>query len=86
MAKDKSRNHKKNSLLLKAGRLKAEIERLVDFLYNTNSKDTYLRYKGFKTYRVEVQRSFILYVHLAIEDLLRALLFDFVAKQNKPLT
>lgn len=70
----------------KCDRLTKEIERLVSALYNTSADDDRLRYENLKTYRVEAMRSFILYLHLAIEDLLRALLFDFIKKQNRALT
>ena len=61
-------------------RLTKEIEKLVSALYNTSDDDDRLRCENLKTYRVEVMRSFILYMHLAIEDLLRALFFDFIKK------
>lgn len=83
MHKSRSPKQKKDKYLLKSDRLKAEIDELIAHLYNTNAKDTELRYENLKTYRIEVQRSFILYTHLAIEDLLRALLFDFLARQNR---
>ena len=67
-------------------RLTKEIEKLVSALYNTSDNDDRLRYENLKNYRVEVMRSFIMYMHLAIEDLLRALLFDFIKKQNRNLT
>lgn len=76
---------KKNVFLFKAEGLKAEAGRLVDLLYGTNLKDTKLRYENLKTYRVEIQRSFILYAQLAIDGLLRALLFGFLAKHSRGL-
>ena len=67
-------------------RLAKEIEKLVSALYNTSDDDDQLRSENLKTYRAEVMRSFILHLHLSIEDLLRALLFDFIKKQNRNLT
>jgi hypothetical protein len=46
-------------------RLTKEIEKLVSALYNTSDDDDRLRCENLKTYRVEVMRSFILYMHLA---------------------
>jgi len=77
--------HSRNVFLRKSERLKAEIGRLAECLYNTNAKDVELRYENLKTYRVEVQRSFVLYVHLAIEELLRELLSAFLRKWNRRL-
>lgn len=86
MAKLGAQRQKRDVFLRKSERLKKEIEDLVSALYNTNEKDTRLRLEYLKTYRTEVQRSFVLHMHLAIENLLRALLFDFLAKRNRRLS
>jgi|SRR5579872_992215 len=86
MAKHRSPRQKRDVFLRKSERLRGEIEELVGPLYGTNAKDSKLRYENLRTYRAEVQRSFVLSMHLAIEDLLRALLFDFLAKRNRRLS
>jgi hypothetical protein len=65
--------------------LKTEIDEIVCLLYGTDNKDIDVRYYNLKTYRAEIFRSFILHMHLAIEELLRALLFDFMVRQNRQL-
>jgi len=76
----------KNGFARKAERLRAEIEELQDSLFNINEKDPYLRHLNLKSLRDEVLRSFVISLHLAMEDLLHAILFDFLAKQNRRLT
>lgn len=85
MSKRERLLHKKDVLLFKAEGLKTEAGRLVESLYGMDAKDTKLSYENLKTYRVEIQRSFILYTQLAIEGLLRALLFGFLAKHSRGL-
>jgi len=75
-----------NAFVRKADRLKAEIETLQAELYNTNARDPQLRYESLKTCRMEILRSFVVHLHLAIEDLLHAILFNFLARQNRRLT
>jgi hypothetical protein len=65
--------------------LKAKIDKLSDPLYNLNARDPELRYEKLKTYRAEVIRGFVVYMHLAIEDLLTALFFDFLVRLNRSL-
>ena len=76
----------KDSWSEKAARVKTEIEDLENFLYSINAEDPELRYEYLKTYRAEILRSFVVHLHLAIEDLLHAILFDFLARQNRRLT
>jgi hypothetical protein len=70
----------------KANRLKAEIEELQHSLFNIEATDPQLRYENLKTFRAEIMRTFVLSLHLAIEDLLHAILFDFLARHNRRLT
>ena len=49
-------------------------------LYDFNSRDQRLRYLNLQTYKLEVMRNFVMYMHLALEGLLRALMFDFLVK------
>lgn len=76
---------KRDPLAGKAERLRAEINTLSDSLYGLKDKDSYVRYYNLKIYRAEVLRSFVVHMHLASEDLLKAVLFDFLAKQNRSL-
>lgn len=66
-------------------RLKSSIAQLTNGLYGLDERDQWLKHQNLKTYRTEVMRGFILYLHLANEDLLRALLFDFLVKHNRSL-
>lgn len=84
--KHNSPTRKRDVFLRKSESLKAEIDGLVSSLYGIEGKDTKLRYENLKTYRAEIQRSFVLYMQLAIENLLRALLFDFLTKHNIALS
>lgn len=70
----------------RALRLKAEIERLEHDLFSVNARDPRLRCEYLKTFRTEIMRSFVVSLHLATEDLVRAILFDFLARQNHRLT
>ena len=82
-----SRAPKANSgLARKAERLKVDIEELEHFLFSIHAKDPRLRYEYLKDFRIEIVRSFIINLHLATEDLLHAILFDFLARQNRRLT
>ena len=74
------------ALTRKAGRLRAEIEDLANDLFNLNDRDPYLCCENLKTYRLEIMRTFVVSLHLATEDLLHAILFDFLARQNRRLT
>lgn len=74
------------ALVKSAGRLRAEIETLENSLFNLDARDPYLRCENLKTYRFEIMRTFVVSLHLAIEDLLHAILFDFLARQNRRLT
>lgn len=67
----------------KEKRLQAEIEKLIANLYNTNARDSRLRYENLKTYRIEIIRGFIVYAHLAMEDLLRDFIVDFIKHQTR---
>ena len=67
----------------KEKRLQAEIEKLIANLYNTNARDSRLRYENLKTYRIEIIRGFIVYAHLAMEDLLRDFVVDFIKHQTR---
>lgn len=75
-----------NQYAARTQRIEKEIEDLEHCLFKVNAKDAGLRYENLRTFRVEIQRSFVLSLHLAIEDLLHALLFDFLAQQNPRLT
>lgn len=79
------RSQQPTRLLKKIAKLEAEITELRDSLYGLNSDDLPLKYENLKTYRNEVIRGFILHSHLAIEDLLRALLFDFLVRHNRAI-
>lgn len=72
-------------LLNKIAELEAEILDLRDSLYGLNSDDLSLKYELLKTHRNQLIRGFILYLHLAVEDLLRALLFDFLVRHNRAI-
>ncbi len=76
----------RQSFAKRADRLKSEINDIEEFLFNIRAKDPYLRFRNLETFRIEIFRSFVISLHLAMEDLLRALLFDFVARQNRRLT
>jgi hypothetical protein len=65
--------------------LKAETDALAASLYGLNSEDEHQRYLNYQTYKREVIRNFVLYLHLALEDLAPCL-FDFLVKRNKQLT
>jgi len=67
-------------------RLRAEIDDLVAWLHNTQSSESRLVYENLKTYKVEIMRDFVLYMQLAIDELLRSILFDFIRRQNRGLT
>jgi hypothetical protein len=71
-----------DAILRKAKRLSEEIKRVRDALYNTAAKDPELRFENLKTYRVEMFRGFVLYMHLAIEDILKDFLIDFLRRQR----
>ena len=70
----------------KSEKLKTQVDALAASLYGLNHKDQHLRYLNLQTYRIEVMQNFVFHMHLAIEDLLRALLFDFLVKRNRQLT
>lgn len=70
----------------KSEAVKADIDSLLASFYGIGDKDARFKYEQLKTYRAEVQRGFVLYTHLAIENLLRALLFDFLAKLNRRMS
>jgi hypothetical protein len=74
---------KRNSLDGRIQRLKEEVDDLASVLYNLRARDLRLRYQNLKTYRRELQRGFVLQLHLAVEDLSRALIFDVLAKLNR---
>lgn len=63
------------SFLEKESSLREEIEEISSRLHNLGEEDDHLRYENLKSYRDEMLRGFILYTHLSIEDLLRALTF-----------
>lgn len=86
VAPKRNRRTSSDKLVSKAERLKAEIENLENELYNVNARDPYLRCENLKSYRLEIMRSFVVSLHLAMEDLLHAILFDFLARQNRRLT
>jgi hypothetical protein len=65
--------------------IKRQIEALATSLYNLEEPDAELQYENLKRFRTDIQRGFIVSLHLAIEQLLRAILFDFLVKQNKKL-
>ena len=65
--------------------LKGKIDKLGDSLYNLNARDPESRYENLKTYRAEMIHGFVVYMHLAIEDLWRALFFDFLVRLNRSL-
>jgi hypothetical protein len=77
---------KRQRFVKRAECLRREIDSLEDTLFSVNERDPELRCKYLKTFRTEIMRSFVLSLHLAIEVLLRAILFDFVARQNRRLT
>ena len=62
--------------------LKAETDALAASLYGLDSEDEHQRYLNYRTYKREVMRNFVIYLHLALEDLPRALLFDFLVKRK----
>lgn len=70
----------------RAIRLRKEIDELEEVLFSVNSKDPQLRCDYLKTFRAEIIRSFVISLHLEIEDLLHAILFDYLAKRNRRLT
>jgi hypothetical protein len=86
MKKHRSSNNPPDEFVKKADRLKSVIDKLEDSLYSINERDPRLRYEYLKTYRVEILRGFVVHMHLATEDLLKAILFDFFVRQNKRLT
>ena len=77
---------KRDVFARKSEAVKRDIDGLLASLYGIGGKDTRLTYLNLKAYRAEVQRGFVLYTHLAIEDLLRALLFDFLARLNRRIS
>ncbi len=77
----KRRNAKKSSL--RERRLTKETTDLVNYLYNTGEKDPELRYHNLKEYRNEVLRGFVIYLHLALEDLLKQLLVEFLKQTTR---
>lgn len=81
-----SEDTKESVFSQKAVRLKAAIDGLAAKLYGFDTHDPQLQYENLKTYRGEVCRGFVLHTHLAIEDLLKALLFDFLVKRNRSLS
>jgi hypothetical protein len=85
--KQKPARHAKKSDLFakKAERLRAEINKVSDSLYGLTDKDSRVRYYNLKTYRVEIFRGFVVHMHLATEDLLKAILLDFLVRQNRSL-
>jgi hypothetical protein len=83
--KAKKKSKKESAFDRKAERSRKIVGELTDSLYNLHDRDAQLRYENLKTYRTELMRGFIVYMHLAIEDLLKAILFDFLVKQNRSL-
>jgi hypothetical protein len=79
------RNRRSAYLARKAERLRATVQELADSLYGLDDRDLWLRCENLKSYRVELMRGFVVYIHLALEDLLRALLFDFLRRHNRSL-
>ncbi len=80
------RKPSQDSYKRKSDKLKSQIDALAASLYGLNNRDQGLRYYNLQTYQIEVMRNFVFYMHLGIEDLLRALLFDFLVKRNQQLT
>lgn len=75
----------RDRLFRKAAKLRVEVNELAAFLYNLRDRDLRLQCDNLKTYRTEMLRGFLISLHLAIEDLLKALLFDFLVKNNRSL-
>jgi hypothetical protein len=59
---------------------------VADRLYNLHADDLELRLANLKNYRVELMRNFVLYTHLAIEDLLRELLVFQLRNEPRVVT
>lgn len=74
-----------NTYSRRADNLRIEIDKIGHELYSINASDARSRYNSLRTYRTELLRGFVLYTHLAIEDLLKAILSDFIQSQNKIL-
>jgi len=70
----------------KSDKLRTQIDDLPAALYGLNNKDQHRRFLNLQSYQIEVMRNFVFYRHLALEDLLRALLFDFLIERNRQLT
>jgi hypothetical protein len=81
--KNVSSRKKTSPFMIKEKRLRNEIDKLIDRLYNTNEKKNEIRYDNLKTYRIEIIRGFIVYSHLAIEDLLKEMLIEFLKHQSR---
>ena len=64
-------------------RLRSDIEEISTTLYNTNARDPHLRMLNLKTFRIELLRGSILYMHMALYDLLRELLVAHVSNHRK---
>jgi hypothetical protein len=70
----------------KEKRLLDELQQVRDELYGTADRDPTVRYENLKTYRIEMLRGFVLYTHLAMEDILKDFLIDFLRKRKKGST
>jgi hypothetical protein len=74
---------RRNPFAARIERLRAEIANLTADLYNTADADPHLSLLNLKTFRVELLRGFVLYMHLAFEDLLKRLIALYVQEQSR---
>lgn len=63
-------------------KIKKEIDNITSSLYNLKAKNAKLRMDNLKTYRDEIYRGFVIYLHLSIEDILENLII-YKIKKNK---
>ena len=80
-----NQKNKRDRFTRRAEALKAKINELSGSLYNLDTRDPELRYENLKTYRAEMIRGFVVYMHLVTEDLLKALFVGFLVKLNRSL-
>ncbi len=55
---------------------------MIDFLYQTETRNKEARYKNLVEYRDEVIRGFVIYVQLALEDVLRELVLELIRQTS----
>lgn len=62
----------------KAETIKQEIAELTRSLYNLDDPDPKVRYDRLKTFRADIQRGFVISMHLAIEQTAKSAAFSFL--------